>query len=121
MAFYRTPEGGSEHLSDQIVLPEQPVQSLHPKLAEVVDENSIEKDSALLSTDSEKTAPESTTQSLTPPSALDWTGPDDPDNPHNWPTWRRVYITFSTALLGFAVYVGTLSLRPLLVSLLTML
>ena len=23
--------------------------------------------------------------------ARDWTGPDDPENPHNWPLWQRVY------------------------------
>ena len=25
--------------------------------------------------------------------AQDWTGPDDPENPHNWPMWQRVYHT----------------------------
>lgn len=24
----------------------------------------------------------------------DWDGPDDPENPWNWPTWKRVYHTF---------------------------
>lgn len=26
--------------------------------------------------------------------ALDWNGPDDPDNPQNWPLWQRVYHTY---------------------------
>jgi len=109
MALYRTPEGGTEYLPDQIVLPDQPLEMHphYPKLADADEKHSIEKDSTLLSTGSEKAVPKSTTQSLVPPPALDWTGPDDPGNPHNWPTWQRVYITFSTALLGFSVYVRT--------------
>jgi len=26
--------------------------------------------------------------------AQDWSGPDDPENPHNWPFWQRVYHTY---------------------------
>ena len=26
--------------------------------------------------------------------AQDWTGPDDPENPNNWPLWQRVYHTY---------------------------
>jgi hypothetical protein len=35
--------------------------------------------------------------------AQDWTGPDDPENPHNWPMWKRCYHTVTPALFGFAV------------------
>ncbi|KAG8162263.1 hypothetical protein KVR01_008028 [Diaporthe batatas] len=30
---------------------------------------------------------------------LEWTGPDDPDCPHNWPMWKRLYMTSIPALL----------------------
>jgi hypothetical protein len=35
--------------------------------------------------------------------AQDWTGPDDPENPQNWSTAKRVYHTIPPALFGFAV------------------
>jgi hypothetical protein len=37
--------------------------------------------------------------------AQDWNGPDDPENPYNWPMWKRVYATSVPALFGFTVYV----------------
>ena len=33
----------------------------------------------------------------------DWTGPNDPGNPHNWSTWKRVYHATIPGLFGFAV------------------
>ena len=35
--------------------------------------------------------------------AQDWTGPDDPENPINWPLWQRVYHTTVPGLFAFAV------------------
>jgi hypothetical protein len=35
--------------------------------------------------------------------AQDWTGPDDPENPHNWPLFKRIWHTVQPALFGFAV------------------
>jgi hypothetical protein len=35
--------------------------------------------------------------------AQDWTGPDDPENPHNWPLWKRIWHTIPPGLLAFAV------------------
>jgi hypothetical protein len=35
--------------------------------------------------------------------AQDWTGPHDPENPHNWPLWKRIYHTVPPALFAFAV------------------
>lgn len=35
--------------------------------------------------------------------AQDWNGPDDPENPHNWPAWKRIYHTVIPALFGLAV------------------
>ena len=35
--------------------------------------------------------------------AQDWTGPDDPENPHNWPLWKRIWHTVPPALFAFIV------------------
>ena len=37
--------------------------------------------------------------------AQDWTGPDDPENPHNGPKWKKIYHAIPCALFGFVVYV----------------
>ena len=44
--------------------------------------------------------------------AQDWTGPDDPENPRNWPMWQRVYHTTVPALFCFAVTFGTSVYTP---------
>lgn len=33
----------------------------------------------------------------------DWDGPNDPDNPHNWPLWQRIYHATTPGFFGFAV------------------
>lgn len=40
-------------------------------------------------------------------SLVDWSGPDDPSNPQNWPLSQKVIITFIVAVYTFAVYVGS--------------
>lgn len=35
--------------------------------------------------------------------AQDWTGPDDPENPFNWPMSKRVYQIVESSLFGFTV------------------
>ena len=35
--------------------------------------------------------------------ATDWDGPNDPDNPHNWPLWLRIYHATTPGFFGFAV------------------
>ena len=44
--------------------------------------------------------------------AQDWTGPDDPENPRNWPMWQRVYHTTVPALFCLAVTFGTSIYTP---------
>lgn len=41
--------------------------------------------------------------STLPVISLDWNGPDDPDNPHNWSIWKAAYHTTIPAVFGFAV------------------
>jgi hypothetical protein len=38
-----------------------------------------------------------------PPAALDWDGPDDPENPRNWSTPRKVFAIIVPGLMAFAV------------------
>ncbi|KAJ4372912.1 hypothetical protein N0V83_003203 [Neocucurbitaria cava] len=47
-------------------------------------------------------------------SATDWDGPNDPDNPHNWPMSQRIYHAVTPALFGFAVTFGTSVYTPAL-------
>jgi hypothetical protein len=35
--------------------------------------------------------------------AQDWTGPDDAENPWNWPLWKRLYHTALVGLFCFTV------------------
>lgn len=44
--------------------------------------------------------------------AHDWNGPDDPDNPRNWPLWQRVYHTTVPALFAFTVLFGSSVYTP---------
>lgn len=38
---------------------------------------------------------------------VDWYGPDDPENPMNWPRAKRFFVTFEICLLTFSVYIGS--------------
>jgi hypothetical protein len=38
--------------------------------------------------------------------AQDWTGPDDPENPHNWPRGKKIYHMSIPGILCFIVYVA---------------
>ena len=44
--------------------------------------------------------------------AQDWTGPDDPENPYNWPLWQRIYHTTVPGLFGLAVTFGSSVYTP---------
>lgn len=35
----------------------------------------------------------------------EWEGPDDPENPWNWPLWKKAYHTSIPALQSFTMYV----------------
>lgn len=58
-------------------------------------------------TDTEKQDTATTPAETTPPAltATDWNGPDDPENPHNWPLWLRIYHATAPGFFGFAVSV----------------
>jgi DHA1 family multidrug resistance protein-like MFS transporter len=38
---------------------------------------------------------------------VDWYGPDDSENPQNWSTGKKVWVTFEICLLTFSVYIGS--------------
>jgi hypothetical protein len=54
-------------------------------------------------TDAEKRVTPPTQQQQQSVAGTDWNGPDDPDNPHNWPLWLRIYHATTPGLFGFAV------------------
>lgn len=41
------------------------------------------------------------------PKSLDWDGPDDMDNPHNWPAWKKWLTTMTAAFLCLVVSMGS--------------
>lgn len=45
-------------------------------------------------------------------SAADWSSPTDPDNPYNWPMFKRAYHMFAPGTLAFAVTAGTSLVTP---------
>ena len=44
--------------------------------------------------------------------AQDWSGPNDPENPRNWPLWQRVYHIMIPGLFGFIVTFGSSVYTP---------
>lgn len=40
-------------------------------------------------------------------SKVDWDGPDDPDCPFNWPSWKKWYCTMTTAFLCLVITLGS--------------
>ena len=46
------------------------------------------------------------------PNLVDWDGPDDPDNPLNWPQWKKLLTTFLLCLMTFAIYIGSAIITP---------
>jgi hypothetical protein len=41
---------------------------------------------------------------LQEPNLVDWEGPDDPDNPMNWPRGRKVLVTASISMITLLTY-----------------
>lgn len=38
---------------------------------------------------------------------IDWYGSNDPDNPRNWSTAKKFFVTFEICFLTFSVYIGS--------------
>ncbi|QIX01081.1 hypothetical protein AMS68_006598 [Peltaster fructicola] len=72
-------------------------------------DKSVDRPHAVHSTDAEKQVVE---HEHTPQTAQDWDGPNDPENPFNWPTWKKAYHTMASAVLGFSVTCGSSLITP---------
>ncbi|ANB11430.1 Flr1p [Sugiyamaella lignohabitans] len=46
------------------------------------------------------------------PFLVDWNGPDDPENPQNWPSWKKGITVFQVMLLTCATYMGSSIYTP---------
>ncbi|KAH6613083.1 MFS multidrug transporter-like protein [Boeremia exigua] len=44
--------------------------------------------------------------------ALEWNGPDDPDNPVNWPKWQRYWHIVPPAIISFTATLGSSIYTP---------
>lgn len=43
---------------------------------------------------------------------VDWYGPDDPENPYNWPFYYKVFVTFLLFVMTMSVYMGSSIVAP---------
>lgn len=43
---------------------------------------------------------------------VEWDGPDDPENPYNWPLYQKVFFMFEIAFLTLSVYMGSAIYTP---------
>lgn len=57
-------------------------------------------------------APPSTADMYNDPYLVDWNGPDDSDNPYNWPSWKKGLFLFQIMLLTTSVYMGSSIVSP---------
>ncbi|KAF2717408.1 MFS multidrug transporter-like protein [Polychaeton citri CBS 116435] len=51
-------------------------------------------------------------QQQPPKSITDWDGPDDPENPHNWPLWKKGYHTCLPSGIAFVCALGSSIYTP---------
>lgn len=73
------------------------IQTQEPTRTQLVDQTeSLSTDM----TDTEKQDPPLPLPSIV---GTDWDGPEDSENPHNWPLWVRIYHATTPGLFGFAV------------------
>lgn len=77
--------------------------------SEVLANSDIENSSITLSNDEKKSLDENIPDEDEPidPKSLDWDGPGDMDNPHNWPTWKKWFTTMTAAFLCLVVSMGS--------------
>ncbi|KAF1358460.1 MFS general substrate transporter [Lizonia empirigonia] len=84
------------------------IQTQEPTRTQLVDQTeSLSTDT----TDTEKQDPPLPQPSIV---GTDWDGPEDLENPHNWPLWVRIYHATTPGLFGFAVTFGTSVYTPAL-------
>lgn len=43
---------------------------------------------------------------------VDWDGPDDPENPYNWPLYQKIFFMFEIAFLTTSVYMASAIYTP---------
>ncbi|RMJ16022.1 hypothetical protein CDV36_004278 [Fusarium kuroshium] len=43
---------------------------------------------------------------------VDWYGKDDPENPQNWSSSRKLLVTFQICILNFGIYIGSSIYTP---------
>ncbi|USP79487.1 hypothetical protein yc1106_06761 [Curvularia clavata] len=49
---------------------------------------------------------------ITTTTPLDWSGPNDPDNPVNWPNWKRYFHILPPAIISFTATLGASTYTP---------
>lgn len=73
------------------------------------DDDEVEHDLEKATTQASTSKHEPATRIVT---AVDWTGPDDPENPLIWPLWKKAYQTIAIGSLAFSVTAGSSLITP---------
>ena len=79
------------------------IESQTSSLSDSIDEKKQNKD--IIATDGNNN--EDDDDEPIDPKDLDWDGPADMDNPHNWPTWKKWTATMTAAMLCLVVTMGS--------------
>lgn len=107
--------GGTLHHSEQKAIDTEPTLN-----SEASESDDISHDGSghphMSDADLEKTVTQNTSSAHQPATrtvtAQDWSGPDDPENPHNWSLLKRCLHIFPIAFLSFAVTAGSSMITP---------
>lgn len=76
--------------------------SLSSHSSKEVEENRDDEGRNIEKLPTHRTEPSEKDQITKTPTAQDWDGPNDPENPLNWPLSRKIYQTASVGFLCFA-------------------
>ena len=99
----------SEKANDLQLGAESIASALEGEHGESISEQNARDDLEKATTQATRTSHEPATRITT---AVDWNGPDDPENPQLWPFWKKTFHTFAIGALAFAVTCGSSLITP---------
>lgn len=101
----------SEHKASEHKTSEHKGSPVEPRISANMTENELNRELSQ-NLEAEISLERSLTKSRThgeyiDPKDLEWDGPDDKENPFNWPNWKKWFITFTVALVCLCVSLGS--------------
>lgn len=70
-------------------------------------ENTLNRSLSRPSADSEQTVSPEILEKGASGYLVDWNGPEDPENPQNWPLWAKIWSSAVVCILTFSIYIGS--------------